>query len=335
MKKIITMFFVFFISFLGYANTAEELYENALIYEKEDKLFYALATVYDAYACDSDNSFYEEEVLRLADIIKSGNFNKPDMDDFDLHDRWKLFLQEVEIYFSEKIPSKIIIGKFLKGEVNYETRITEYKVHIGSEKTVKFNYLIGKIVFPGYKKVRKSSWKDMPFIYENGGPFQLYYRYLGSAFFSILGYDSHGEDTYYLYFDYEKFYKQYKVLLTSYNNWSYNLNTGISSNDYQNPSPIFGTYNEINFIMEYNIVDIENNNIILSGISNRITSYSPNSDFYDITFKANQEMSKKIDNGEVKIIPTKLKLLYGYNHSDKIPRPTIDVDVEQIKIVYD
>lgn len=147
---------------------AQNAQYNALLaqakdYANKQKFVYALGTYYDAIAAEPSEASKEAQdaFSALLELVKQGKPGIGDFDEFEIYDKWVLFLKEYEKYFTEYSPKAISFSTLQRQSIDRATKTGTYTVSVTWEWTAKYKR-ISQAVFAGLKEARQSDWTGIP-----------------------------------------------------------------------------------------------------------------------------------------------------------------------------
>lgn len=307
MKKLITVLFMLLTFSSLYSKTFEEIFETGKKFEEEKKYVYALAYYYDAksFVDEDTNEFFifDEKYKELKDMIEQGNPGFELYDTFGLYDKWIELLQEFEQYWTEYCPMTITIYKAERNSIDIENRTGTYSIKVYAQTSDKYDD-IKEILCKGLEiAMDKNKWTN-----EN-----LKYFWPDYSVYNIVNKDS---DNYipnkipliFTPYDakiqgsYRSFKPNFKIFAPTAVLHYYEKNGNMYSTD--------DSTCIIPYQFKLKLVDLEGNTISESRY-NMFTggSFSLFQAIYDFTLTESQ--MKLIDNGNYKIIPTNLYIIYG------------------------
>ena len=140
-------------------------------YDKREKIIRAVYRGYYKSKYDEIKLENEENIQKSKDatskykelkkLIESGKPGHADVNEFALHDEWKVLLINAEKFGTEYGGCSFVIGSLKKGELDYATKTATYFANFTFGQSE--NYLnVISVIRNGYVKARKADWKDMP-----------------------------------------------------------------------------------------------------------------------------------------------------------------------------
>ena len=184
MKKFLCIVSCLFCGIITFADTkkAQEYFQAAQNFDKEDNIFYALANYYDAMMEDSENADYRSAFFTYKKDLETGKPGKGTYSEFDTHDRWLQIYYDYIKYFNDNCPFSLSVIPLTKGKLNYEERTTEYTfAYFAGNDTNKFIQLT-RILGTGMRNAKMQDFCPI-----NAGP------EFASMYFSAI-YNKYKED---------------------------------------------------------------------------------------------------------------------------------------------
>ena len=277
---------------------AQNAQYNALLaqakdYANKQKFIYALGSYYDAIATEPSEASKEAQdaFSALLELVKQGKPGIGDFDEFEIYDKWVLFLKEYEKYFTEYSPKAISFGPLQRQSIDRATKTGTYTISVTWEWTAKY-MRISQAVLEGLKRARQSDWTGIP---EDWPKTSVY-----AAEFKAGTYLKDGVP---LWYQDKADYTNDKIIVAAAlaeHGW-------ILSTSYIDTYNKF-SLNDIKFTVNHlsGKVLLKTSRLILKGS----TGQNAGTTVYTFT-GVDRETMKVIDSGKITIVPTELYLEYG------------------------
>ena len=302
---------------------AQNAQYNALLaqakdYANKQKFVYALGSYYDAIAAEpSETSKEAQDAFNaLLESVKQGKPGIGDFDEFEIYDKWVLFLKEYEKYFTEYSPKAISFGPLQRQSIDRTTKTGIYTVSVTWNWTAKY-MRISQAVLAGLKQARQSDWTGIPEDWPKTSVYAAEFKagtYLKDGV--PLWYQDKAEASLSRYTDKiivaAALAEQGWVLRETYR--------GIDTYNKFSLNDIKFTVNDLS-----GKVLLKSSRLMLTGTSTEEDNLASSTNSYTFT-GVDRETMKIIDSGKVTIVPTELYLEYG-----KPPESLITADRAWLK----
>ena len=302
---------------------AQNAQYNALLaqakdYANKQKFVYALGSYYDAIAAEPSETSKEAQdaFSSLLESVKQGKPGIGDFDEFEIYDKWVLFLKEYEKYFTEYSPKAISFGPLQRQSIDRATKTGIYTVSVTWNWTAKY-MRISQAVLAGLKQARQSDWTGIPEDWPKTSVYAAEFKagnYLKDGV--PLWYQDKAEASLSRYTDKiivaAALAEQGWVLRETYR--------GIDTYNKFSLNDIKFTVNDLS-----GKVLLKSSRLMLTGTSTEEDNLASSTNSYTFT-GVDRETMKIIDSGKVTIVPTELYLEYG-----KPPESLITADRAWLK----
>lgn len=317
---------------------AQNAQYNALLaqakdYANKQKFVYALGTYYDAIAAEpSETSKEAQDAFNaLLESVKQGKPGIGDFDEFEIYDKWVLFLKEYEKYFTEYSPKAISFGPPQRQSIDRATKTGIYTVSVTWNWTAKYTR-ISQAVFAGLKQARQSDWTGIPEDWPKTSVYAAEFKagtYLKdgvSLWYQDVPLDaSHSRDA--------------KIIVAAaLVDYGYGRSVYTGSSYYSGVGRLADIYETVHY-QKFSLNDIKFTVNDLSGkvllttsrlILKGSTGENAGTTVYTFT-GVDRETMKIIDSGKVTIVPTELVLTYGKPPKNKEDMAVVTEDRTWIK----
>lgn len=277
---------------------AQNAQYNALLaqakdYANKQKFVYALGSYYDAIAAEPSEASKEAQDAfnALLELVKQGKPGIGDFDEFEIYDKWVLFLKEYEKYFTEYSPKAISFGPLQRQSIDRATKTGIYTVSVTWEWTAKYTR-ISQAVLEGVKRARQSDWTGIP---EDWPKTSVY-----AAEFKAGTYLKDGVP---LWYQDKADYTNDKIIVAA----------ALAEHGWILSTSYIDTYNKFSLNdIKFTVNDLsgkvllKTSRLILKGS----TGQNAGTTVYTFT-GVDRETMKVIDSGKITIVPTELYLEYG------------------------
>ena len=277
---------------------AQNAQYNALLaqakdYANKQKFVYALGSYYDAIAAEpSETSKEAQDAFNaLLESVKQGKPGIGDFDEFEIYDKWVLFLKEYEKYFTEYSPKAISFGPLQRQSIDRATKTGIYTVSVTWNWTAKYTR-ISQAVLEGVKRARQSDWTGIP---EDWPKTSVY-----AAEFKAGTYLKDGVP---LWYQDKADYTNDKIIVAA----------ALAEHGWILSTSYIDTYNKFSLNdIKFTVNDLsgkvllKTSRLILKGS----TGQNAGTTVYTFT-GVDRETMKVIDSGKITIVPTELYLEYG------------------------
>ena len=277
---------------------AQNAQYNALLaqakdYANKQKFVYALGSYYDAIAAEPSEASKEAQDAfnALLELVKQGKPGIGDFDEFEIYDKWVLFLKEYEKYFTEYSPKAISFGPLQRQSIDRATKTGIYTVSVTWEWTAKYTR-ISQAVLEGVKRARQSDWTGLP---EDWPKTSVY-----AAEFKAGTYLKDGVP---LWYQDKADYTNDKIIVAA----------ALAEHGWILSTSYIDTYNKFSLNdIKFTVNDLsgkvllKTSRLILKGS----TGQNAGTTVYTFT-GVDRETMKVIDSGKITIVPTELYLEYG------------------------
>ena len=277
---------------------AQNAQYNALLIQAKDyankqKFVYALGSYYDAIAAEPSEASKEAQdaFSSLLELVKQGKPGIGDFDEFEIYDKWVLFLKEYEKYFTEYSPKAISFGPLQRQSIDRATKTGIYTVSVTWNWTAKYTR-ISQAVLEGVKRARQSDWTGIP---EDWPKTSVY-----AAEFKAGTYLKDGVP---LWYQDKADYTNDKIIVAA----------ALAEHGWILSTSYIDTYNKFSLNdIKFTVNDLsgkvllKTSRLILKGS----TGQNAGTTVYTFT-GVDRETMKVIDSGKITIVPTELYLEYG------------------------
>ena len=277
---------------------AQNAQYNALLIQAKDyankqKFVYALGSYYDAIAAEPSEASKEAQdaFSSLLELVKQGKPGIGDFDEFEIYDKWVLFLKEYEKYFTEYSPKAISFGPLQRQSIDRATKTGTYTISVTWEWTAKY-MRISQAVLEGLKRARQSDWTGIP---EDWPKTSVY-----AAEFKAGTYLKDGVP---LWYQDKADYTNDKIIVAA----------ALAEHGWILSTSYIDTYNKFSLNdIKFTVNDLsgkvllKTSRLILKGS----TGQNAGTTVYTFT-GVDRETMKVIDSGKITIVPTELYLEYG------------------------
>ena len=277
---------------------AQNAQYNALLaqakdYANKQKFIYALGSYYDAIATEPSEASKEAQdaFSALLELVKQGKPGIGDFDEFEIYDKWVLFLKEYEKYFTEYSPKAISFGPLQRQSIDRATKTGTYTISVTWEWTAKY-MRISQAVLEGLKRARQSDWTGIP---EDWPKTSVY-----AAEFKAGTYLKDGVP---LWYQDKADYTNDKIIVAA----------ALAEHGWILSTSYIDTYNKFSLNdIKFTVNDLsgkvllKTSRLILKGS----TGQNAGTTVYTFT-GVDRETMKVIDSGKITIVPTELYLEYG------------------------
>lgn len=277
---------------------AQNAQYNALLVQAKDyankkKFVYALGSYYDAIAAEPSEASKEAQdaFSALLELVKQGKPGIGDFDEFEIYDKWVLFLKEYEKYFTEYSPKAISFGPLQRQSIDRATKTGIYTVSVTWNWTAKYTH-ISQAVLEGLKQARQSDWTGIP---EDWPKTSVY-----AAEFKAGTYLKDGVP---LWYQDKADYTNDKIIVAA----------ALAEHGWILSTSYIDTYNKFSLNdIKFTVNDLsgkvllKTSRLILKGS----TGQNAGTTVYTFT-GVDRETMKVIDSGKITIVPTELYLEYG------------------------
>lgn len=277
---------------------AQNAQYNALLtqakdYANKQKFVYALGSYYDAIAAEPSEASKEAQdaFSSLLELVKQGKPGIGDFDEFEIYDKWVLFLKEYEKYFTEYSPKAISFGPLQRQSIDRATKTGIYTVSVTWNWTAKYTR-ISQAVLEGVKRARQSDWTGIP---EDWPKTSVY-----AAEFKAGTYLKDGVP---LWYQDKADYTNDKIIVAA----------ALAEHGWILSTSYIDTYNKFSLNdIKFTVNDLsgkvllKTSRLILKGS----TGQNAGTTVYTFT-GVDRETMKVIDSGKITIVPTELYLEYG------------------------
>jgi len=317
---------------------AQNAQYNALLaqakdYANKQKFVYALGSYYDAIAAEPSEASKEAQdaFSALLESVKQGKPGIGDFDEFEIYDKWVLFLKEYEKYFTEYSPKAISFGPPQRQSIDRATKTGIYTVSVTWNWTAKYTR-ISQAVFAGLKQARQSDWTGIPEDWPKTSVYAAEFKagtYLKdgvSLWYQDVPLDaSHSRDA--------------KIIVAAaLVDYGYGRSVYTGSSYYSGVGRLADIYETVHY-QKFSLNDIKFTVNDLSGkvllttsrlILKGSTGENAGTTVYTFT-GVDRETMKIIDSGKVTIVPTELVLAYGKPPKNKEDMAVVTEDRTWIK----